>query len=213
MKSFGDYKPPETVGINFQRLAIPHGRELPRAPVQGELFYLDAEIDGKVDRPTFLRGLYHSPGFGWQMFSQQFAKRKASPVGSQNFDVEDAANINNTPAVNQGFQLSAVAIQPEHRLISISGMASFWASMNEDTRIVTSIFRGSKLVAFTVDDLPAKVVRTFSITFLDNPGSTEMQVYTLKVNSTTKGTLYINQSRTLTYDGASQTAFIVSENN
>lgn len=212
MKSFGEYHPPETVGLNFNRLAIPHGHQLPRAPVQGELFFLDAEIDGKIDRPTILRGLYHSPGFGWQRFSEQFAKRKAVAIGSQNFDVEQPADIYKLPVVEEGFSIAMTTIQPEHRMISISGMASFWVSLGQDGFVMASVFRGDKLVAFAVEELQAKKPRTMSITFVDSPGVDTQQVYTLKVNATI-GTLYINQSKTLSYDGASQTAFIIAENN
>lgn len=213
MKSYGEHNPDEGAGINFLRLAIPHGRQFPRAPVQGELFYLDAEIDGQDARPTFVRGLYICPGFGWQLFSEQFGQRKAAPVGSQNIEVEKPANIKLLPTAKDGFQIAVTGFQVQHRKVSVSGTGTFWAALSKDGHLMTSVFRNGKLVALTVDELKANTPRSIAITFIDLPGnSTDVQTYSLRVN-TTADWLYINQTHDFDYDGAAQTAFIIAENN
>lgn len=213
MKSYGEHNPAEGAGINFLRLAIPHGRQFPRAPVQGELFYLDAEINGQDARPTFVRGLYICPGFGWKLFSEQFGQRKAAPIGSQNLEVERPADVKVLPTVKDGFQIAVTALQVQHRKMIVSGTASFWASLPKDGHLLTSVFRNNKLVALTVDALDANKSRSISITFVDLPGSADdVQTYSLRVNATTD-LIFINQANEFNYDGAAQTAFIVAENN
>jgi len=213
MKSFGEYVPKETVGIGFTRFAFPRGRELPRAPVPGEMFFLDADIDGKVDRLSFERGLYVSSGYDWVPYSETFAKRKAMPIGSQLIEVEIPGNMKRLPNMNEGFKLAEVVIRPEFRRTTISGTASFWCSTDVDATIVTSVWRGDKLITFAFEQLDAKKPKTVSISFLDGPTSTTNQVYTLKANTSVTGALYVNQSKQFIFDGLSQTAFIVAENN
>lgn len=213
MKSFGEYVPKETVGIGFTRFSFPRGRELPRAPVPGEMFFLDADIDGKVNRLSFERGLYVSSGYDWAPYSETFAKRKAVPIGSQFIEVEVPGNMKRLPTVREGFTIAEAVIRPEFRRTSISGTGSFWCSTDADATIVVTVFRGEKLVSFAFEELAAKKPKTISISFLDGPTATTNQVYTLKVNTSVTGALYVNQSKQFIFDGQSQTAFIVAENN
>lgn len=212
MKSFGTYTPPETIGLNFKRLAIPHGTELPPAPVQGELFFLDKEIDGKDARLTFMRGMYFSPGFGWEMYSSQFQKRKAVAIGSRNFEIEGDVNLTSKPTSTEGYEIATAAIRPEHRLKTISGSASFWVSHSSNGYVICSVFRENVLVGFAVQYVLADKPNTMSISFVDSPGDDKEHLYTLRLNSGS-GFLYVNQCQLFHFDGASQTAFIVSENN
>jgi hypothetical protein len=213
MKSYGTYKPPETVGIEFQRLAIPRGNELPRAPVAGELFYLETEMQDKNMRPSFFRGLYMSTGFGWSSIGEQIAKRRSAPIGAQIFEVEVPAVVKDTPTSNDGFHLATVSLTPSNKRTQVSGTASFWASTDRDGYVLVSVFRGKKLVGLTVDFLFAGKPGTVSLSFMDSPASHEEQTYSLRVTTTATGFLYVNQSKLFDYDGLSQTAFIVYENN
>ena len=214
MKSYSGEPPPgEGEGINFKRLAIPHGPQFPRAPVQGELFHLDADIDGQDARLTFVKGLYFCPGFGGTRLVEQFNKRKAAPIGSQKIELEKLADLQKLPTIDDGVQIAATSFKLENRLTSVSGTASFWACLPEDGQVVVSVFRNTTLVAVAVDELQAKKARILSITFLDSPGVPDVQhVFSLRV-SATRQPLYINQAKGFDFDGAAQTAFIVAENN
>lgn len=213
MKSFGQYVPKESVGIGFTRFAFPRGRELPRSPVPGEMFFLDADIDGKVDRLSFERGLYISTGYDWTPYSETFAKRKAVPIGSQMIEVEVPGNMKRLPNSREGFSIAEAVIRPEFKKTTISGTGSFWCGSDADATIVVTVWRADKLVSFAFEELSAKKPKTISISFLDNPSATMNQIYTLKINTNMTGALYINQSKQFVFDGMSQTAFIVAENN
>jgi hypothetical protein len=213
MKSYGSYAPPESVGIEFQRLSIPRGLELPRAPVAGELFFLEAEMQDKNGRPSYMRGLYMSNGVCWSLFSDHLAKRKSAPIGSQLFEVEVPAVVKNTPTSNDGFVLATTVLTPTNKRSQVSGTGTFWASTDRDGYVIVSVFRGTKLVGLTVDFLFAGKPGTISMSFMDSPCSHEQQTYTLRVSTTAAGFLYVNQNKLFDYDGLSQTAFIVYENN
>lgn len=213
MKSFGTYTPKETVGIGFTRFAYPRGNTLPRAPVPGEMFYLTQKIDGGHERTSWEPGLYISSGYDWQLFGEQFAKRKTAPIGSQAVDVEVPGNMKRLPKFSEGFVISEVAIKPTTKLTSIAGTASFWTCADKDATLLVTVWRGNELVSFTFDELQAKKLRTIGVSFYDGPQSNQHTVYTLKVNINVPTALYINQAKQLVFDGMSQTAFIVSENN
>jgi hypothetical protein len=177
------------------------------------MFFLDADIDGKVDRLSFERGLYVSSGYDWMPYSETFAKRKAVPIGSQLIEVEVPGNMKRLPNMNEGFKLAEAVIRPEFRRNSISGTGSFWCSTDVDATIVISVWRADKLVTFAFEQLDAKKPKTVSISFLDAPAATTNQVYTLKANTNVTGALYVNQSKQFVFDALSQTAFVVAENN
>lgn len=213
MKSFGTHVPAETVGIGFTRFAFPRGRVLPRSPVPGEMFYLEGEIDGNVQRPSFERGLYISSGYDWIPYTESFAKQKACSIGAQIIEVEIPWNMKSLPMWNQGFKIAEASIKPGFRKNTISGVASFWTSTDLDSTLFIAVYRGQTLVSFAFEELLAFKPRTVSISFIDNPSSIDDQLYTLKLNTNITGAVHVNRSRNLVFDGASSTAFIVSENN
>lgn len=213
MKSFGTYTPPETVGLEFERLAVPCGKTLPRAPIAGEMFYLEVEMPGENMRPSYHRGLYMSTGFGWSPIGDQLSKKRSTVIGSQILEVEAAANITKAPTMKDGFHLASLVITPSNNRTTISGSASLWVSIDQSGYVVSSVFRGSKIVGIVVDFVEAGKPRTISLTFTDSPGSNSEQVYSVRITTTATGFLYVNQCKLFDYDGISQTAFLVQENN
>jgi hypothetical protein len=214
MRSLGTYTPPEAVGLQFERLAIPHGSVLPRAPIAGELFLLEVDMPEPLDAsPWYHRGLYMSTGFGWTPLAAQLSKQKSCAIGAQTHEVEVLGTLKDVPRASDGFNLAAVAITPASKRTLVSGVGTFWVSLDADGYVIVSVFRGQKFVGLTVDSLKAGDARTITMSFMDAPNSAEQQVYSLRVNSTVKGNLHVNCHDKFNFDGMSQTAFIVSENN
>lgn len=213
MKSFGTYTPPEQLGVEFKRLAVPHGNTLPRSPVTGELFFLESEMQNKSSQPSSHRGLYMSTGFGWTPFNDFIAKRRSAVIGSQNFEIVKPTHQANKPTVKSGFKIASVMMKPSNSRAPVSGVASFWASTDQDAFVITSVFRGAVLVGLTADFLFAEKPSTITITFQDCPNSLDEQEYSVRVDTTATDFLFVNQCGKFNYDGFSQTAFIVYENN
>lgn len=219
MKSLGTYSPPETVGLQFIRLATPFGRELPRAPVPGELFTLEADMpEPKVPTPWFPRGMYAFNGTSWQKVSDAARQRKTAPIGSQKITVEEAGKLGDVPPpIEQGYGLTAISIVPSNRKAAVSGTASFWvdltASPAKGGYVWVSIYRGKKLVSIAVEWIDCSKPKTMSMSFLDLPGVVTPVAYEMKIDTDVIGTIYVNQCSRFTLDGMAQTAFTVAEDN
>jgi len=217
MKSLGTYAPPESVGINFTRLATPSGRAMPRAPVPGELFTLEADMpepDGRT--PWLARGTYawDEQSMMWMRLNDSARKRKAEAIGSQKIEIEAAevASVDVIPTIDAGFGLAAVGIPPSNRKASFSGVGTCWVDVNNACHVWLVAFRGEKMVGVTATVIEPERPQTLTLTFTDFPNSTEEQAYTLRIYTDTTGTLFVNQCNRFNFDALSQTAFIVEEN-
>lgn len=213
MKSFGTYRPPETVGIEFQRLATPRGKQLPHAPVVGELYTLEADMPKPVNgTPWYLKGTYVFSGFLWHRLSDPERQRKATPIGSRNIEFQRPGAVGVAPKFNDGQQIAAATITPSNKQASFSGTASLWLDHSVGGNVWLSVFRNKQLVGLTLDYIEPHRPRTVSLSFLDHPASADKQLYTLTINTDAPSFVYINQSIKFGFDGISQTAFIVAEN-
>ncbi len=214
MKSFGTYVPPETVGLQFTRLSTPKGREMPRAPVTGELFTMEADAPEPINNsPWYLKGTYVFSGIQWVRLSDALRRRQSQTIGAQKIEVETAGSMSSKPAWNSGYALSAISIQPSNQRAFISGAASAWFDVAKSGYVWLSVFRESQLVGFVVEFVDANKPRTISLTFTDLPAARKPVTYTLKANTDQLGYLYVNQCSQFSFDGASQTAFTIAEDN
>jgi hypothetical protein len=210
MKSYGSYTPPETVGLNFQRFGIPHGKSMPRAPVTGELFLLEADLPAG-SRPWYASGVYVFNGFDWVRIDNPRARHSA-PIGAQKYEVEKPVDVTLIPKINTGIQLANLSIIPSCRRGSISGTAIFTVEHEQDCQMLTTVFRDKKPVGFVVSELQSYKSQHICLSFLDDPATRSPVPYTLEIALSKTGFVEINQTTTHTYDGFSQTAFIIEEN-
>lgn len=213
MKSFGTYTPPETVGLEFIRLATPHGSTMPRSPIPGELYTM--EVDGPDPRngsQWFIKGTYVFSGTAWVRLSDGKRRRISQLIGAQKIEIEEPQVIaDDPPASTTGEEIAAIATQPSSQRASISGSASMWVDTNSSGHVWLMVFRGTTLVSLTLDYIEAGKPRTISLSFKDMPSSSKQQVYTLKINAESPGYLFVNCSTKFKLGGASQTAFIIDE--
>jgi hypothetical protein len=210
MRSLGTYTAPETVGLNFQRFSIPTGHVMPRAPKQGEMFVLLADLSTNTI-PWFAAGIYVNDGTLWVRIDHP-RTRKAEGIGPQRREIEKAVDVKQLPVAGTGICLGSVAIAPATRRGGMSGMASFTVEHEKSCHMLTTVFRDKRPVGFVVSQLEAHKSQHISISFVDNPNSRDTALYTLEVAVGAVGMLDINQTSTHTYDGYGQTAFIVEEN-
>jgi hypothetical protein len=214
MRSLGTYVPPETVGLQFTRLAVPKGREMPRAPVLGELFTMEADPPEPLNNsPWYLKGTYVFNGTHWVRLSDSLRRRQSQAIGSQKIEIEVAGSTSSKPSWNSGYVLSAINVQPTNIRAFISGTAAAWVDITKSGYVWLSVFRESQLVGFVVEFVDANKPKTLSLTFTDLPVSKKPVTYTLKANTDQLGYLYVNQCSKFNFDGASQTAFTVAEDN
>jgi hypothetical protein len=210
MKSFGTYTPPETVGLNFQRFKIPSGREFPRAPTQGEMFLLIADMPDNVI-PWFSAGAYFHDGFTWLRIDRQRAKAAAA-IGPQRHEVEAPVNVKVLPKCGTGLCLAIATLTPTSVRSGISGIASFTLEHEKDCTVLATVFRDKTQVGFSITQLEAAKSQHVTVSFFNYPHSTSAVTYSLEIAIGTAGFIEVNQTSTLTYDGHGQTAFIVEEN-
>ena len=222
MKSFGTYTPPETVGLEFVRLAAPHGATLPRAPVAGELYTLERDMPEPINgTPWYTRGTYVFNGVAWNRLNDSSRERKAAPIGSRTVEIERAGELGSVPRSTAGCMLTSVALTPSNQRASFSGTASMWLDISKRGHVWLMVFRGNKLVGLALEYMEPNRPRTVSVSFVDSPATLEQQVYTLRLDSDitpdspeVPGYVHVNQAQSkFRLDGMSQTAFIVAENN
>ena len=215
MRSLGTYTPPETVGLEFSRLATPRGFTMQRAPITGELFTLESDMPEPINgTPWYTRGTYVYTGSAWSRLSDTSRERKAVPIGACKIEVETPGSLEDEPKDTDGFDLSSqIMITPSNRRATMSGAATCWIDLENSGYVWLTIFRGAKLVGMTAAYIEANRPSSLSLTFMDAPAAITRQAYNLKINTASSGLLFVNQCNQHLYDGASQTAFIISENN
>ena len=183
---------------------------MPRAPVAGELFPLQADLPNG-SRPWFSAGVYVSNGLEWVRIDNPRARHSA-PIGAQKYEVEKAVDVTLLPKINTGIQLANLSIIPSSRRGAISGSAMFTVEHEKDCFMLTTVFRDKKPVGFTVSQLESYKSQHICLSFLDDPGTRSSVPYTLEIAVGAAGFIEINQTATHTYDGFSQTAFVIEEN-
>jgi len=214
MKSFGTYVPPETVGLEFNRLATPRGREMPRSPIPGELFTMEVDPPEPINNsPWYLKGTYVFNGIQWVRLSETLRRRQSQAIGAQKIEIEVAGSTANAPAANSGYSLAAISVQPSNQRAAISGTASVWLDVSKSGYVWLSVFRDGFRAGFVVEFIDANKPRTMTLTFTDFPASRKPVTYALKANTDQISYLHVNQCSRFSFDGASQTAFIVAEDN
>lgn len=214
MKSFSSDSRPETAGLEFARLGTPTGKYFHHAPAVGELFTIDDEVPEPINgSPWYPRGTYVFTGLEWLRLSDSGRKRRSAPIGSQNFEIDRPGTTKNIPRKGDGQLLASITTGASTKRARFSGSASCWVDLSVSGHIWLSVFQNTKLVAVAAEYIEAGKPRTVSISFLDNPGSTEKLLFTLRINTDVAGFLFVNQCDKFLFDGVSQTAFIVAEDN
>lgn len=203
----------KTFGEPLAKLVMPSGRDLPRAPVPGELFHLDVDMP-QVDPllPWYPKGSYVFSGYQWMMMNDSGKRRGAAPIGATTIEVENVCWPKDMPTRHTGFPVTDVSVTPTSRKATMSGQATLWAQHPKGANIWLVVFRKDKIVSLVVQHLPAGMPQTLSLTFYDIPNSNEGLVYSLRVYCDTVGMLGINQCTKFTFDGVPETAFIVEQN-
>jgi len=213
MKSYGTYNPPETVGLEFIRMAVPSGRVMPRAPVPGELFNLEVDMpEPTTPVPWYCRGTYAFDGISWKRLNDGSRQRKSALIGSRDIEVERATSTANPPAATSGYAISTVLITPSNRKACISGSATLWVDHTKSGHVWVACYRGTVLVGLVAEYITAGQPRTLGISFMDHPGTIVEQLYTLKIDTDSVGFLHVNQCTKFVFDGMSATALTVTEN-
>lgn len=213
MKSFGTYNPPELVGLEFIRLATPHGREMPRSPVIGELFTMEFDPpQPQNNAPWYLKGTYVFNGTSWVRLSDGLRRRISQPIGSQKLEIEEGFDFEQPLTSTTGEALASICVQPSTQVSYMSGSASMWVDMTASGYVSLTVFRDEVLVSRTLDYIDAGKPRTISTTFTDIPLSKKPQTYSLRIMTDVVGFLYVNQCAKFKFDGSSHTAFTVEEN-
>jgi hypothetical protein len=201
-------------GSQFHRLVIPVGREMPHAPAIGETFHLDVDMPEPTGpEPWYPRGTYTYNGSIWTRLNMGGAPRKVTAIGSQEVEIERKGQTQDVPQMNQGYEIASVSIRPTHRRATFSGVATLWVDSSVEANAWIAIFRETKLVGLAATFLAPGKTASLSLTFVDIPATAQPVTYTARVNMDKVGTLLINQSSTLSFDGAAQTTLIVAENN
>ena len=213
MKSFGTYNPPETVGLEFVRLATPHGNVMPRSAVPGELFTMDVDAPDPMNgSPWYLKGTYVFDGVSWMRISDGKRRRLSQPIGAQKIEFEEPGFIaDDAPQSTSGVELATIPVQLSSQRASMSGHATMWMDASVSGHIWLMVFRGPTLVGMTVDYIETGKPRTISLSFKDQPSSKKQQLYTLRMNTDLKGNVFVNSSTKFKLGGISQTAFIIEE--
>lgn len=214
MKSFGTYVPPETVGLEFNRLATPRGREMPRAPIPGELFTMEVDPPEPINNsPWYLKGTYVFNGVQWVRLSETLRRRQSQAIGAQKIEIEVAGSTATAPGAKSGYSLAAITVQPSNQRAFISGTAGVWVDVAKSGYVWLSVFRDGFRAGFVAEFVEANKPRTMSLTFVDLPNSRKPVTYTLRADTDQLGYLYVNQCSKFSFDGMSQTAFTVAEDN
>lgn len=183
---------------------------MPHAPTHGELFVLEFDLPTNT-RPWFSAGAYVYNGFEWVRLDHR-RERQAAPIGAQKVEIEERIDVTQLPVAGTGLKLAAVGLTPSTRHGGISGMASFTVEHEKNCHALTTVFRNNRPIGFVVSTLEAMKSQHITVTFADYPNSKEPAVYTLELTVGAAGHINVNQTDSHTYDGYSQTAFIVEEN-
>lgn len=218
MKSYGTYNPPETVALEFKRMAVPTVRELPRAPVPGEMVNLEVDMPMPTNSaPWMSRGTYAFDGSKWNRLNDGGRQRRSGLIGSQEFEIENVGSALVLPTVTDGYNISTAHIMPSNQKATITGTATMWLDavtldMTGSGYVWLSVFRNKMLVTVTLEYIEVGKPRSVALSFVDIPGDNKEQTYTIRIDTDLKGYLYINKSDRFTFEGISHTAFIVAEN-
>lgn len=212
MKSFAAS---EVVG--HQRLVIPSGRVMPRAPQQGEIFNLEIDFPQTFDPllPWYPRGAYVFSGTGWIRLSDHPRDRKAGIISAQEVENANAPKMGTMPTSRTGHLLSEVTVVPTFPRASFSGNATMWVDARTNGNIWLAAFRCDgpcPLVGLTSTYVIAGQPMNLSLTFYDRPIDLKKVMYSLRIYSDIKDAFLVNRGFRYAFDGASQTAFIVEEN-
>jgi len=218
MKSYGTYNPPETVGIEFKRMAVPTVRELPRAPVPGEMVNLEVDMPMPTTSvPWMTRGTYAFDGSKWNRLNDGGRQRRSGLIGAQEFEIENIGSGDVLPEIKDGYNIATAHITPSNQKATITGTATMWLdiatpNMTGGGYVWLSVFRDKKLVTITLEHINVGQPRSIALSFADLPGNNMEQTYTIRIDTDVKGYLYINKCDRFTFEGMSHTAFIVAEN-
>lgn len=203
----------KTFGGPLAKLVLPSGRELPRAPVPGELFHLD--VDMPQTDPLlqwYSKGSYVFNGYMWMMLNDTGKRRGATTIGASSIEVENACSSKDMPSRTTGFPLADVMITPTNRKATFSGQVTIWAHHSKPAHIWLAVLRKDKIASIVVQHLQAGLPQSIGLTFYDIPNTHEGLTYSLRVYTDVVGMLGINQCTKFNFDGVPETAFIVEQN-
>jgi hypothetical protein len=150
----------------------------------------------------------------WTRLNDSSRKRKAECIGAQKieFETEDVCSVDVMPTITKGAWLAAVGIPPSSRKAAFSGIGSVWVDVLNECFVWVVAFNGEKMVGVVAARLVPGHPQTLSLTFTDNPGSSEEQGYQLRLYTDNAGVVFVNQCDRFNFEAKSSTAFIVEEN-
>lgn len=203
----------KTFGEPLAKMIMPSGPALPRAPVPGELFHLDIDMQ-PVDPllPWYSKGSYMYSGQRWLMLNDTGKQRSASPIGAMTFEVEVVSNPKEKPSSSQGFPIVTCYVSPTNPKATFSGQASLWVHHSKPAHIWLVLFRKDKIASIAVQYVQAGQPQCMSLTFYDIPNSYEDQMYSLRAYTDQTGMLGINSCTKFSFDGVPETALIIEQN-
>lgn len=204
---------------NYERVAIPNGREFPLAPVTGELFYLTIETaPHNTMNPSYVRGAYFFNGVEWQKLNDTPRGRRATIIGAQEHEIEKLRKgykVTMAPLFDDGVEIASVTIKPTSKRSTFSGSCSMWLdSLEPQRRVWAAVWRAgeNRLAGLSLQTVKHDEPTSLSFTFFDAPNSDQEQLYVLKMYTDTVGTFFINRGFSVSFDAVGQTAFTVEEN-
>jgi hypothetical protein len=165
------------------------------------------------DMPWYSRGTYSFNGVAWQKLSDAARQRRVAPIGYNKIEIEQPASTAELPQATDGHALAFVTVTPSNKKATFSGHGTLWVDITKSGNVWISVFRGTTLVGLVAEWFDAGKPRTMSFSFVDIPATHLPITYTAKIHTDIVGFLYMNGSSKFNFDGGSQTAFIVAENN
>lgn len=203
----------KTFGEPLNKMIMPSGAVLPRAPVPGELFHLDVNMPiGDPLLPWYSRGSYLYNGQRWLMLNDTGKQRSAVTIGAMSFEVENVTSSKERPSQSQGFSVAELYITPTNQKATFSGQVSIWVNHSKPAHIWLVLFRKDRIASIAVQYVQGNQPQSMSLTFYDIPNSYEDQQYSLRVYTDQVGMLGVNQSAKFSFDGLPETALIVEQN-
>lgn len=120
---------------------------------------------------------------------------------------------NTAPLITEGFEVASIVLTPTTTGSSVTGIATVWVDASNNNRNVTiAVFRGTTCISSNSTNVGSSGrPQTLSVSFVDTPGSTAPQTYSVRIGQDQSGTTYVNRALGFTLSNTGTSAFILTE--
>ena len=139
-------------------------------------------------------------------------QQKAATIAVQTGTAITAGD-NTAPLITEGFEVASIVLTPTTTSSSVTGIATVWVdAANNNRNITIAVFRGTTCISSNSTNIAsAGRPQTLSVSFIDTPGSTAPQTYSVRIGQNQSGTTYVNRALGFTLGNTGTSAFILTE--